>query len=90
MQIIMIVAVILMGCVTAAQALVACDDAISVRQRAMDEYCLPADVNKQHDAECVSVGINRETERYITCRRSKAELYRNRELLEKMQEKSSL
>jgi hypothetical protein len=90
MQIIMVVAVILMGCITAAQALVPCDDAVSVRQRAMDEYCLPAGVNKQHDTECASVGFNRETERYFECRKSKAELYRNRELLEKMQAKSSL
>jgi hypothetical protein len=90
MQIVMIVAVIVMGCMTAAQALVPCDDAVSVRQRAMDEYCLPTGVSQRHDAECVSVGLNRETERYLTCRKSKAELYRNRELLEKMQAKSSL
>jgi hypothetical protein len=89
MQIMVIVAVLLVGCTTAAQALVVCDDALSVRQREMDEHCLPADVSKQHDSECVSVGLNRETERYFTCRKSKAELYRNRELLEKRQEKSS-
>jgi hypothetical protein len=89
MRITMIVAVLLMGCTTAAQALVACDDAISVRQREMDEHCLPANVSKQHDSECVSVGLNRETERYFNCRKSKAELYRNRALLEKMQEKFS-
>jgi hypothetical protein len=87
MQIIVAVAVTLMGCTTAAYALVSCDDAVSVRQREMDEYCLPEDVKKRHDAECVSLGLNRETERFFRCRKSKAELYRNRELLMQLQER---
>jgi hypothetical protein len=33
MQIVMVVAVILAGCTTAAHALVACEDAVSIRQR---------------------------------------------------------
>jgi hypothetical protein len=89
MQIVMVVAVILAGCTTAASALVACEDAISIRQREMDVYCLPADVKKQHDLECVSLGFDRETDRYFRCRKSKAEIYRNRDLLEQLQEKST-
>jgi hypothetical protein len=89
MQIVMVVAVILTGCTTAAYALVACEDVVSVRQREMDEYCLSEDVKKQHDAECVSLGLHRETEQYLRCRTSKAELYRNRELLKRLQEKST-
>jgi hypothetical protein len=54
----------------------------------MDEYCLPEEVKKQHDLECVSLGLRRETERYFGCLKAKAELYRNRDLVKQLQEKN--
>jgi hypothetical protein len=74
-----------------ANAFVTCrgTDSLSLRQREMDEFCLPDDMKRQHDAECMSLGVAHDTERYFTCRKSKAELYRNNDLLKQIMERDS-
>jgi hypothetical protein len=76
---------------TAANALVLCAhmDPDSIMRKGLGLYCLPDAVQNQHDAECVALGLERETDAYFMCRVFMGDAYRNSQVLKKLQGKAA-